>query len=176
MLLLLIAAVIALGLFILKTKPPPTRPPLPSPNGYDDFMKAAQMLAANTSDFHQLGEERLRKLVTQNKASIQLVRTGLSRKCRVPIVYSLAYLKRHLPQVTSVKRLAQALAAEGRLAEWEHRNGEAAEAYLDIIRLGQEASRGGMLIDGLVGIACEAIGLDGLQTVLTNLECTIQHG
>ena len=32
---------------------PPTPPPLPNPNGYDDLVKAGTMLADNTGDFNE---------------------------------------------------------------------------------------------------------------------------
>ncbi len=68
-----------------------------------------------------------------------------------------------------MKGLAQALSAEGRLALLEHRNADAARSYLDTMKLGHEAGRGGPLIGGLVRIAIEAIGSTGLQSVTTNL-------
>lgn len=68
-----------------------------------------------------------------------------------------------------MKALAQALSAEGKLAELEHRYSDAARAYVDAMRLGNEAARGGPLIDGLVRIAIENIGLAGLQSIVTNL-------
>ena len=68
-----------------------------------------------------------------------------------------------------MKALTQALSAEGRLAELEHRNADAVRSYLDAMRLGHEAARGGPLIDGLVRLAIEGIASTGLQSVATNL-------
>jgi hypothetical protein len=167
---LVVAGVLtALGLLIFKSRQLPPSPPLPSPNGHDDFVKAGQMLASNTSDYHEMSDEELRQLVTQNAEALSLVRTGLGRECRVPLVDSQAYMGSHLSELASIYTLARALDAEGRLAESEHRNREAVEAHLDTMRLGQEATRGGVLSDGYVGIACEAIGAAGLQNLVTNL-------
>jgi len=159
-----------MGLLIFKSSQLPSSPPLPSPNGYDDFVKAGQMLASNTSRYDEMSDEQLRQLVTQNAEALRLVRTGLSRECRVPLAYSQTDMGNHISELGSIKQLVQALNAEGRLAEMEHRNNDAARAYLDAMRLGHEATRGGPLIDGLVRIACEATGSRSLQKLVTNLD------
>jgi len=170
LIILLVAGVLTvMGLLIFKSSETSSSVPLPSPNGYDDFVKAGKMLADKTSDYRQLTDEELRKLVTQNAEALHLVRTGLSRECRVPLVYSQMYMDGHMSELSLIKRLAQALNANARLARLEHRYREAVEAHLETMRLGHEATRGGPLIDGLVRIACEAIGSSGLQTLLTNL-------
>ena len=66
--------------------------------------------------------------------------------------------------------LAQAFAAEGKLAELENRPGDAAKSYLDTIRFGHELSRGGVIIDSLVGIAVQAIGLGPLEKLPRKLD------
>jgi hypothetical protein len=76
----------------------------------------------------------------------------------------------HSGDLIRCKRLAQAFAAEGRLAELEQRAPDAAESYLDTIRLGHECSRGGVIIDSLVGIAIEAIGMTPLEKLSSNLD------
>jgi hypothetical protein len=72
--------------------------------------------------------------------------------------------------LANFKRLAQAFAAEGRLAEMENRPGDAAKSYLDTIRLGNKSGRGGVLIDHLVSIAIEAMGTAGLQKLVDQLD------
>lgn len=57
------------------------------------------------------------------------------------------------------------------MAEMENRNTDAAQSYLDAIRLGNEASRGGIIINRLVGIACEGIGCSPLSKLAPNLKC-----
>jgi hypothetical protein len=76
-----------------------------------------------------------------------------------------------LVQLAGMKRLAQLLAAEGRLRELEDRPEDAARSYADAIRFGNETSRGGLLINRLVGIACEAIGCYPLARVAPKLSC-----
>jgi hypothetical protein len=72
--------------------------------------------------------------------------------------------------LASLKHLAHLLLAEGRLREMDGEPGQAALIYADLIQFGNELSRGGFLIDRLVGIACEAIGYRPLAKLVPELE------
>ncbi len=150
-------------------QPLPPIPPLPNPNGYDDFVKAEQMLPSNNSDFYKMGKQELQKFVDGNSNALQLVRSGLQMQCRVALDYS-PNSSTLLNQLAGMKRLAQAFVAEGRLAEMENRPNDAAKSYLDTIHLGNESSRGGPLIDELVGIAIESIGTSRLTNLVDQLD------
>jgi hypothetical protein len=63
-----------------------------------------------------------------------------------------------------------AFRAEGELAERVGRTNDAARVYVDGIRFGQEVCRGGLVIDRLVGIACEWMNLDPLKTLGSALD------
>jgi hypothetical protein len=156
---------VALGAwFIIMTtqsKPPSAPVPFPVPNGYVDIVAAGRMLAGTSPST----DEQCRQYVAVNPEALRLVRQGLSRECRVPIEYSESYLETHMPELSKMKALAQALKAEGKVAELDGRTADAARSYLNTIRLGHEIRRGGLLIDGLVGVACEAIGLSALRTL-----------
>ena len=160
--------VVAALIFAL-SQPPPAPPPLPKPNGYDDLVQAATMLADKTSDFATMSEGELRALVAKNASALKLARTGLSRECQVPLDYS-AVNPTYFTNLGGLKRLAQGLAAEGRLLELEGRPTDAADSYLTVIRLGSASSRGGLLIDSLVGIALEAIGTARLEKLALTLD------
>src|ERR1022692_197324 len=67
---------------------PPTLQPLPNPNGYDDFVKAMEMVSSNTFNFDKMNERELQTLVDDNSNSLQLVRSGLQMQCRVALDYS----------------------------------------------------------------------------------------
>jgi hypothetical protein len=150
--------------------PLPPIQPLPNPNGYDDFVKAGQMVSTNTWNYDEMNEEELRKTVSANAEALSLVRSGLSNQCCVPIQFSETYINNHLADLTGLKRLAQAFVAEGKLAEMENRPNAAAKSYLDTVHFGNESARGGVLIDELVGIAVEAIGTTHLQKVVVRLD------
>ena len=139
--LLLVLAVVSLGL-------PRQLPPLPNPNGYDDFIKAAGLLTGDVGN---------------------LLRLGLSRRCSVPTASVMSNIPRLLGDLANLKSLARLLEQEGRLAEMENRHGDAVKSYLDTIRFGNEISRGGFIINRLVGVACEAIGFSPLAKLAPRL-------
>jgi hypothetical protein len=150
----------------------PVRPSpviLPSPNGYDDIIKAGTLLVDLQGDYRQLAESELRQLVASNSPALQLLRAGLTRECRVPVKASQDYITTHFSRLPQPKRLALALAAEGKLAEIDGDTNRAARSYVDAIRLGHEAGRGGLLIDALVGLACEGIGAAQLEKAVHGL-------
>jgi hypothetical protein len=166
--------VLFLGCLIFMKEPPPPLAPLPNPNGYDDLVKAGKMVAVNdtvnTTFYNEMGEAQLKEVILANAATLALARAGLSNQCRVPVQYSDAFISNHLGDLASLKRLAQALLAEGRLAELENRPSDAAKSYLDAIHLGDESARGGVLVDELVSIAIESIGTSPLQKLVPQLD------
>lgn len=120
-------------------------------------------------DFGKLDAQQLEAIVSRNKEALRLARIGLSRECRVTAEYSSTWFSRHTQELLVPRRLAFAFTAEGRLAELENRPAEALRSYLDAIQLGQAASRGGVIIDRLVGMACETIGQKPLAQLLPKL-------
>jgi hypothetical protein len=149
-------ALVAYLVFSMVWAPAPS--PLPNPNGYDDFRKAAMFLTGDVGNASALELDELRALVATNSESLRLLRLGLTRQCVLPADAAMANFPSLLSDFSSFKSLARLLAEEGRLAEMENRYGDAAQSYVDAIHFGNEMSRGGFIINRLVGIACEAIG------------------
>jgi hypothetical protein len=147
---------------------PARPPPLPNPNGYDDFVKADEAVLGNIGNWPDLNQDRLVALVSANAEPLRLLRLGLTRQCLMPMDSSLTFDTPTL-QTHEVSRLVQLLEAEGRLREMENRPAEAARSYVDAIRFGNEMSRGGYLITRLVGVACEAIGYAPLAKLVPKL-------
>jgi len=147
----------------------PPRPPLPNPNGYDDFLKAAALLTGDVGNASALDRSGLAALVSTNSESLRLLRLGLSRQCALPADSAMTNTTGLLADLASLKRLAQLLAAEGRSREMDGRLAEATQSYLDAMRFGNEMSRGGFIINRLVGIACEAIGDTALAKLARDL-------
>ena len=147
----------------------PARPPLPNPNGYDDFIKAGEAVLGDTSDWPVLDHDRLRDLVSTNAEPLRLLRLGLTRQCVMPMDSALTNAAGSINQLARMKRLVHLLAAEGRLREMENRPADAARSYVEAIRFGNEMSRGGFLITRLVGVACEAIGYAPLEKLVSKL-------
>jgi hypothetical protein len=165
-----VALLLALAALVFALSQPKfAPPPLPNPNGYDELVQAGRMVSEDAGDFATMNDEDLRTLVRTNAETLRLTRMALSHACQVPLDYSPANSVL-LPELAGFKRLAYALSAEGRVAEMENRPGDAAEAYLTTIRLGQAVGHGGLIIHSLVGVAIEAIGTRGLENLLPNLD------
>jgi hypothetical protein len=163
-----VIAIVGLLIF-LELQPLPPIQPLPNPNGYSDLVKAGEMVTSNVWNFDKMERAELRTTAQNNLNALQLARSGLQEECQVTLDYS-PTVGTHFAQLMDMKHLAQALAAEGRLAEMENRPTDAAKSYLDVISLGNKSARGGILIDHLVGIAIEAIGTSHLQKLVDQLD------
>src|SRR5208283_4854985 len=66
-----------LGLLLFWTAEPlPPVAPLPNPNGYDDLVKAGNMVADNDRNYEEMDKQELLVLVATNSMALQLARTG----------------------------------------------------------------------------------------------------
>ncbi|MEO7678141.1 MAG: hypothetical protein ABIV39_15395 [Verrucomicrobiota bacterium] len=171
---LVVLAVVVI--WIRPAAPPPIQ--LPNPNGYDDLVKAGQMIVGDMPDcnWSQPDEECLegmRNYVKANGEALKRARLGLSRESRIALNFTINTFSTHLPELASIKRLAQMLNAEGRVAEEEGRIDNAIQSYVDTARL-HEKFRGGVMIDELVGVIVEAIGVGSLRK-LTDQMTTAQR-
>jgi len=164
-----VVAVVLVVAVIIFAFSQPAPAPFPNPNGYDDFVKAGGMVTDDSSDYGTMSEEELRAFVKKNAEALKLARVGLGRECRVPLDYS-ATNATHLGDLAALKRLAQTFTVEGRLAEMENRPGDAAESYLGTVRLGHAITGGGVMIDALVSVAIEALGMEHLEKLTPNLD------
>src|SRR5262249_49798187 len=151
---LLLVAALLVTVFFGRT----SAPPLPNPNGYDDLIKAGQAVRGNLDGIADRDPNSLRTLMATNAEAFRLLRVGLSRDCAVPADAAINNFGTVSHDLMVLKSLALRLNAEGRLAEIENRPADAAQSYLQAIRLGAKMSHGGLLIHRLVGIACEGVG------------------
>lgn len=169
-----IVVVVTLGTLIIATPKVEPEPPLPNPNGYDDFLKAATLLTVNPPDWQGMnGEEQheaLLRLIATNQAALDQVKTGLTKECRMVPWEMNETNSTHLNDLAKTKALAQTFAAASKLAMIEGRTNEAAAFAIDCIRYGNESARGGVLIDGLVGIAIKSIGLNYLKSATDGMD------
>ncbi|HVV72975.1 MAG TPA: hypothetical protein VHI52_15980, partial [Verrucomicrobiae bacterium] len=122
-------------------------------------------------DAADLDQPGLQALISSNSTALHLLRMGLGRRCVVPTDTAPVNLAQSSRDLIHLKSLAMLLRAEGRLAEMEHRNADAARSYVEAIGVGTAMSRGGMLINRMVGIACEGIGCLALVKLLPELQC-----
>jgi hypothetical protein len=144
-------------------------PILPNPNGYDDLLKAGELVVGKLDEISDLDHDGIRALLSTNAEPLRLLRIGC--ECQVPTETTITNFTGVMTDLINLKALAKLLLAEGRLAEKENRFGDAARSYVDAIHIGVEMSRGGLMINRLVGIACEAMGAKPLTTLIPKLGC-----
>ena len=144
--------------------------PLPSPNGYDDFVKAATIVSRNSFDWNSLSGEALHQLVATNEPALSLIRTGLTKESRMAPYILAGTNNSHMSEMALQKLIAHAFCAASRLALTEGHTNDAAILALDCIRYSHESTRGGVIIDGLVGVAIQANGLARLEEALPGLD------
>jgi hypothetical protein len=168
--LLVVAGNLVLVAYVFLGAAAPKPTPMPNPNGYDDFVKAGQMLNGDPHKFSEMNEVELRSFVSTNEAAFSLAKTGLSRECRMPQDFSPTYMQQYYRQPMAIKALALTFCAQGKLAKLEGRTNDSVESYLQTISLGEKSSRGGFMIAKLVGIACEYLGREGLQSWAGSLD------
>ena len=167
-------AITVVALLAFTTARPPPRPPLPIPNGFDDFLAACDAIKGDlelaNSSTNDLGVLTRRDIVAPNAEPLRLLRLGLSRRCAVP---SEANFTNHQDRIKAhrLRGLCILLAAEGQLAELEKRPADAARTYVDAIHFGNEVGRGSFLINDQVGRPCAASGSDGLAKLVPGLAC-----
>jgi hypothetical protein len=154
----------------LALRPLPPLVPPPNPNAYDDLVKAGQMVSTNTGNYAKLGAPQLRTLAATNAAALSLARDALDGPCRVPVQYSQTNWSLTTGNVSKLRLLSQAFAAEGKLAELDKRSGKAAGCDMDLIRLGADSARGGILIDAMIGSSIESIGSADLVKLASQLD------
>ena len=133
--------------------PPFTPPTLPSANGYDDFLKAAEMLAARTGFYDEMSPEELKSVVEHNRPALELAREGLQKECMVALNWSgdRAWFDNvHMKNLESLRALARAFAAEGRQADLDGQMDKAVQCGLEIIELANACGQGGLIVDRMV--------------------------
>jgi len=155
---------------LLWPKTNPSEAPLPSPNGYDDFLRARDSFRAQSVEVKYAPPDELRVYVATNTEALKFIRTGLARQCRVPLEYTQGFITNHLPDLATFKALTRLLVTEGQLADAEGRTNDAARIYLETIRFSHEIARGGLMIDSLVSFSCEAIAMEPLAKIVPRLD------
>ncbi len=158
--------------------PPP--PPLPNPNGYDFYVRAANL--AQTTNISQDGPkfvvQQLGRPATRAEEDAELANNALALKT---LRDGFAFPSRQkanrsftgpFPELAKLRMLARLLAFEARVKSARGDHAGAAKSSLDALRLGEDLPRGGELIAELVGIAISAIGRRPLWTEADHLSAS----
>ena len=140
---------------------------LPDPNGFDDYVTAGKLVVEKEEALaDEAADATLETAVQENAAALEKLREGLAKECRCPPVRSFST---PLPHLGDFRKLARILQIEGRLAERRGNYPAAVESYLDMAHLGQDVTRGGVLVHHLVGIAIETSAQKELSEILEEL-------
>lgn len=142
----------------------PTPRSLPVPNGYDHFVRATHRLVRPAGFVHELKPEERDSWVDKNREVLTEVREGLTQRCLVPVEYSEDWLVNTITLRMNLKMVGQVLRAESEAAARRGQTNDAIQSALDLVRYGHGVGRG-VMIDWLVGSACELMGLRQLTNV-----------
>lgn len=148
----------------------PSRP-LPSPNSYDDFLHAGKLIG-QVKHKSPLSMSRpdnsfaaFKAAASDAQPALAAMRQGLGKEYLIPSVRSMkATDKFHV--LASLHELARTETGIGIFHEMDNNPGKAMEAYLDGLEMAVMMSRGGLLIDGLVEIACESIAESRIEPLI----------
>jgi hypothetical protein len=154
----------------LVLRPLPTLAPLPNPNAYDELVKAGGLVSTNTKTYLKMTVYQLRPLVQQNADAVSQARDALGSPCRAPVDYGQNGNWNNGGNYNKLRTLGQAFAAEARLAQLDKQPARAAQADIDLIRLGADISRGGVLIDAMVGQGIGSLGANDLPKSMDQLD------
>ena len=170
--LITVFALATVAVFFFTARPVHPRPPMPDPNGYDDFLKAITLVNRNyPTNLSTLDRNALQAWVSTNSESLRLLRLGLTREiARFPDPDPhVEDFTKWLRELAYMELLAVRLRAEGRLYEMDNRVADAAKSYADAIHFGNEVSRGGFIIGRVVGMHIEGWGATSLSKLVPKL-------
>ena len=145
-------------------------PPLPQPNGYDDLLRAAEMLAPRTGFFKEMEPDELADIVEQNEPTLALAREALEKQCGVPMDWASDPAAGGDPattgRVTNMRALTRAFTADMREKSANHQIKEAVISGLAAFRLGKKCYHGGLIVDYLVGLAVQSVAIDEFRQLV----------
>jgi hypothetical protein len=169
---------LVLAFLLIRGASPLREPPPPDPNGYADLIRAGHSVAGPVpgprGDYQAANADELRKWVEANGDALALAQVGLKRECRVTLPVTPQELQAHLRRSSDLRQLCRLLGAAAQLAEIEGQQPEMIRIGLDVIKVAQQGTRGGLVVDVMAGFACESIGqhlIAKTRDKLTDQDC-----
>lgn len=169
---LIFLLLVGLAFLALLLLPKPGGPVMPEPNGYVTVIEAGKGLSESNIDPRKLDPVLLEDFVRKNSAVLANVRAGLTQQSHVPWPggsNAQGQVMNHSSDFTVMKRLGQAFVAETELARQRGQWSNAVASIEDTLRLSRVSSRGGPMIDALIGVAIEAMATAEAELMLTQL-------
>ena len=165
-----LSALIAMTIWAIPE--PPSPPAVPDPNGYDLLVRAGRLIdpaaTPNGGDIGAADPEMLRGWVDDHRRALDLADRGLVLPSGVPLQFD--YLEPSFDDLGPIRMLGRLMHAEVRALQAEGRSAEAADRAMSLVRLGPHATRNGLLLHRMLGVALERIGLDALAALIDDLE------
>ncbi len=155
---------------------PPVPPPLealPSPNGFDDLVRAGNSLnwtAVPNADGDEATMDACQAFMRDNAAQLSLLREGLDTPCRCPFDFTMASMSGDLATDQAMRSLCRALWIEAKAATAGDCPGSAITAYLDAVRLSEKLSHGSSTNKYFVAEAIAGDTFDRITRCLTKLD------
>lgn len=145
-------------------------PAVPNPNGYDRLLELAANVPVFELDRVRTNPTRLTELVQSQPRLVTEVVAANQLPSAVPVRYSDSQLGGRMNAAADLRRLEKAIVAHALLAELERRPADGVTARLAGIQIGQNGTRGGLMVDFMVGSAIQIYGLAGLSNQVRNLD------
>jgi hypothetical protein len=96
----------------------------------------------------------------------QLIQASKLKQCSFPVIADSFILSEQMERMSTIRQWAYLLVAAGNNDIAEGNTNDAVEKYLAVLRMGQHMSRQPSVIEMLVGIAVEALGLGGIDNLV----------
>lgn len=151
-----IGSALVLMLVVYANRPKGELPPLPVPNGYDDFLKAASLLK-NPLDYGDILSyeiERKKELVIENREVLELIDQGLKKEVGVPDLSS-----EQIFRMIGFYFWWQLLVIDSELKD----GGIGVNGFIKSLRLGTSMQNNGASLDVLRGTTIEVGVLEALE-------------
>lgn len=170
-----VAAAVTLGVMLLCgwlvyqwAFPPFVPPQLPMPNGYDELLRAAEMLAPRTDHYDEMEPGELAAVVEQNEPALKRARNALAMPCMATVDWArdpaaLGADNADLKRAQLMRKLARAFAADMRAKTARQQPSAAVSSGIEAVQLGHQSGRGGLIIDYLVGLAVRGMAINELR-------------
>jgi len=135
------------------------------PDVYEQLDRVGASVRQVPDDWSTVSGDKLQAFILTNQDVLPLIHEALANELPTPS-YNTA---KNRTQGGAVRKVARLMIARGRLAEEQGRPKDALASYLDVVRIGQRISHGGLLIHLLVGSAYHRAGCDALDRMLPEM-------
>lgn len=159
---------------------PVTSKDLPETNGMRYFLLAVELMPDLDEDWIKeqlkngnINDPRLKGLFDSCQASFDAIRTGL--EVGNAMLPPMRGPDEPLPYLAKWRALARLMALEADLYASQGDYASAFADYATLMEFANESTRGGVVINGLVGCAMQQIAADALQAVLPGSGATAQQ-